>query len=226
MTINFRNKTDKGYWYETNDFSAAEHGGTHLDAPAHFSKGKWRVSDIPPERFIAEGVVIDIKDKAKKSAVAQLTIDDISAWEKRNGNIPRGSIVFMNSGWQSRWPNKTEYLGTATNDITKLRFPGFHPNAAKWLVTNRDIVGVGVDTASVDFGPSQDFTVHITLSDHSLYIIENVANLDMIPVKGATIYALPMKIAGGSGAPCRIFATWNYTISVKDSILEQKKTEL
>ena len=199
--------TPGGYWYEANNFSAAEHGGTHLDAPVHFSKGKQAVDEIPLSSLIGPAVVVDISEKASKSADAELEVADVEAWEKKNGRIADGSILVVKSGWGKFWPDKKKYLGTdKPGDVANLHFPGIAPAAAEWLVKNRKLRAVGIDTPSIDRGQSKDFRSHVVFNSQNIPGLENVANADKLPAKGATLYALPMKIRGGSGAPCRIFA--------------------
>jgi kynurenine formamidase len=199
--------TERGFFYFANTFCSPEHGGTHLDAPMHFAEGRWTSSDIPPDRFVGPAVVIDISDKAKADPDYVLTPADIEAWESAHGKISDGAIVLLRTGWSSRWPNKKAYLGDDTpGDATHLHFPSFGPDAAAILVKERHVRMVGVDTASVDNGPSQDFLVHRILGAADVSGLENLTNLDQLPATGAWVIALPIKIAGGSGGPARIIA--------------------
>lgn len=208
LEIVHRGPTDGGYHYEANNFTAAEHGGTHLDAPVHFAAGSWSVDQIPLERLMGPAVVVDISARAQADADALLRPADLIAWEAKHGPIPPGAIVLVHTGWGARWPDKRRYLGTdVAGDVANLHFPGIGPEAATWLVTERRIDAVGIDTPSIDRGQSKDFRSHVIFGEHNVPGLENVANLDRLPPIGAMIYALPMKIGGGSGAPCRIFAT-------------------
>ena len=155
---------------------------------------------------MAPAVVIDISTRADDNPDAQLTTVDLQSWEESHGEIPEGAIVFMNSGWDARWPNKTAVFGT--DGATDLHFPGFDAQAVEWLIENRDVVGVAVDTPSIDHGPSEVFECHQIMTRHNVYGLENVNNLGELPPSGATVTAMPMKIGGGSGAPARIVATW------------------
>lgn len=198
--------TDKGFYYSAYNYSAAEHGGTHIDAPVHFAEGKKTVDQIGLDQLIAPGVKIDVLKKAADRDY-QITADDIRNWEAENGKIPESSIVLFQTGFAAKWPDKKEYLGTDQTGETAVRdlhFPGLHPDAAKWLVENRKIHAVGIDTASIDYGQSTLFGSHVTLMTNDIPAFENVANLDKLPAKGFHIFALPMKIKGGSGAPLRI----------------------
>jgi len=134
-------------------------------------------------------------------------VADLEAWEKQHGRIPKGALVLMLSGWGERWPDKKRYLGTdQPGDVEHLHFPGFSREAAEFLVSQRDIDAIGVDTPSMDYGPSKDFIVHQIINGADKPGLENVANLDKLPATGATLIALPMKIAKGSGGPARIIA--------------------
>ena len=196
------------YRFEVNDYSGNEHCGTHMDAPSHFYKDNWPIGDIPVERFIAPAVVIDISARASTNSDAQLLLQDILDWENNHGKIPAGAVVFMYSAWGAKWPDKVAYYNSSTyNDTSTIHFPGIHPDATQWLVDNRDIVGLGVDTMSIDYAQSSDYMTHRIAYKQNIYGLEGVANLNLLPPAGATIYAMPMKIGLGSAAPCRIIAT-------------------
>ena len=199
--------TPQGYWYSSYNYSASEHVGTHLDAPFHFAQGKWTADQIPLERTIGPGVVIDVRRKAEANRDYQLQVVDIKTWERRHGKIPRGAMVLMYSGWGKFWGDRQRYFGTdQEGDVTNLRFPGFSKDAAELLLKEYKINAVGTDAPSIDYGPSRDFIVHQIFGGANVPILEDVASLERLPPKGTTIFALPMKIKGGSGAPLRIFA--------------------
>ena len=202
-------KTQKGYYYSAYQFCAAEHGGTHIDAPVHFARGGESVDQISLTRLIAPVVKIDVSDKARADRDYQIVITDITAWESRHGKIPDGSIVLLQTGYDRHWPDRGKYLGTTKRGfagVAELHFPGLHPTAAKWLVSNRGIGAVGIDTASIDYGQSRHFGSHVTLMTHGVPALENIAQLDEVPAVGAQLIALPMKIKGGSGGPVRVVA--------------------
>lgn len=202
----FYGKTDAGYWYSTFNYAANEHGGTHMDAPIHFSEGKLSVDQIPVQRLVAPAVKINIADKAAQDRDYLLTADDIRQWEARQGQIAPGTIVLIETGWGRYWPDRLMYLGSdKVGDASDLHFPGIGRDAAELLV-ERHADLVGLDTASLDYGPSKDFIVHQILTGANIAGLENIANIDQLPEKGFLIAALPMKIAGGSGGPCRIIA--------------------
>jgi kynurenine formamidase len=200
-------RTPGGYWYSSYNYGGSEHVGTHLDAPFHFAEGKWTTEQVPLSRLIGAGVVIDMRRQAEKNADYMLQVSDVRAWEKSHGQIPRGAIVLLYSGWGKFWGDRKRYFGTdEPGNVSDLHFPGLSQEAAAFLVSQRNVKAVGIDTPSIDPGPSKDFRAHQTLGAANVAIFENVAALERVPRKGATIYAIPMKIKGGSGAPLRIFA--------------------
>jgi kynurenine formamidase len=200
-------KTAGGYWYAANNICLAEHGGTHMDAPIHFAEGKRAADEVPVQQLIGPAAVIDVRQQAVNDADYRVTVADLESWEKQHGRIPKGALVLMLSGWGTRWPDKKTYLGTdKPGDTANLHFPGFSKEAAEFLVSQRDIDAVGVDTPSIDYGQSKDFIVHQIINSANKPGLENIANLEKLPAKGATVIALPMKIAKGSGGPARIIA--------------------
>jgi kynurenine formamidase len=199
--------TPGGYWYEANNYSAAEHGGTHMDAPVHFARGGASADQVPPTAGIGPLVKVDVSAAAATNPDYRLTRADLEAWERAHGRIPKGAIVVMYSGWGARWPDAKRYLGTdVPGDVAHLHFPGFSQDAAEFLVREREINGIGVDTPSIDHGPSTDFIVHRVINGAGKPGFENLAHLDRVPASGATLIALPMPIAGGSGGPLRAIA--------------------
>jgi kynurenine formamidase len=195
-----------GYWYAAGRYSASEHGGTHLDSPIHFGKGQASTEQIPLSKLIAPAVVVDITQACAANHDYRVSAADLKKWEQTNGAIPAGSIALARTGWGRYWPDKKRYLGTdRPGDTANLHFPGFSRDAALLLV-ERKVAGVGIDTASMDYGPSKDFIAHQVLNGAGIYGLENVANLEKLPVKGSTLIALPMKIKGGSGGPVRVVA--------------------
>ena len=201
--------TDKGFFYSSGSYAADEHGGTHLDAPIHFSEGKRAVEQIPTAQLAGEGILIDVSENALKNSDYLVSVEDLEYWEKTNGKIPDQSMILLFTGYGQFWPDREKYIGTSKTGaeaVQDLHFPGLHPDAATWLVDNRNIKGIGLDTPSIDYGQSKDFLAHRVLSEKEILIFENVANLEEVPSKGFYIVALPMKIKGGTGAPLRIIA--------------------
>jgi kynurenine formamidase len=200
-------RTAQGFWYSSYNYAGSEHVGTHMDAPFHFAEGKWTTERIPLARTIGPAIVIEARRQAESDRDYRLSAADIRRWEKRYGRIPARSIVFLYSGWGKYWGDRKRYFGSETpGDASDLHFPGLSKEAAEFLVKTRRVKAVGVDTPSIDHGPSKDFIVHQVLGAANVPIFENVAALERLPAKGATVFAIPMKIKGGSGAPLRIFA--------------------
>lgn len=197
----------EGFWFAAGRYSASEHGGTHLDAPIHFAEGGATVDQIPVAKLVGKAFVIDISEACRKNADYLLTVQDITNWEKRYGRVPGHSIVLIRTGWGRFWGDRKKYLGTdVPHDVANLHFPGISREAAELLARQRKVAAVGVDTASLDHGSSKNFVAHQVLTGANVYGLENVANLDALPPKGATVIALPMKIRGGTGSPTRIVA--------------------
>jgi kynurenine formamidase len=192
--------------YFANRWEVGEHHGTHLDSPAHFVEGGTTAERLPPAGFIAPLAVIDVRERVKRDADAAVTVDDLLAWEKAHGKLPSGAAVFMNSGWAEKAGTAAAFLGTDGGGV--LHFPAFAPEACTFLVKERDIVGVGVDTLSVDIGPSKTFASHKALLGAGKWILECVANLTSVPPAGATVFVGGPKVAGASGGPTRALAVW------------------
>ncbi len=209
LRVDAKGETPGGFHYEANSFSAAEHGGTHLDAPVHFAEGAHTLDAIPLERLIGPGVVVDVRTACEADRDHEISVAELAAWERAHGAIPRGAIVLLRTGFGRAWPDRARYLGTDERGpaaVAKLSFPGLHPDAARWLVEQRAIRAVGLDTASIDRGRSQTFESHQVLSHANVPVLENVAALEQLPATGFEVVALPMKIRGGSGGPVRIVA--------------------
>ena len=201
--------TEAGFWYAANAFCAAEHGGTHLDAPIHFAEGKRASAEIPLEDLMGAAVVVEVAEKAEADRDYLVSVADLEAWEVAHGPIPERAIVLLRTGWSARWPDRAAYLGTAARGpeaVADLHFPGLDPVAARWLVEQRDVRAVGIDTASIDRGQSTDFRAHQVLAAADVPIFENLTALDRLPASGAWVVALPMKITRGTGGPLRAIA--------------------
>ncbi|XP_060072489.1 isatin hydrolase-like [Ylistrum balloti] len=197
-------------WLENNRIDLAEHTGTHVDAPIHLAlnSGGWKNHQIPIERLAGPGVIIDVKSQAEADIDYRVTVDDVKAWEKRNGKIPYGAVVLMNSGWQKYYPDYNDVFKTSNlSDSTSYHFPSWHEDAVKWLISNRVVYYVGGDTPSTDYGQSLTYPVHFLLSNENIIGIESAAYLDKLPESGSTIFVALMKIIDGSGGPVRMFAT-------------------
>lgn len=195
-----------GFWYASATFTTSEHGGTHLDSPLHFAEGQSGTAEIPVSRLVGAAKVIDITAACARDRDYRLQVSDITAFERKHGAIAAGDIVLIRTGWGRFWPDRKSYLGDDTpGDVSRLSFPGLSREAAMFLA-QRKISGAGIDTASIDYGRSKDFICHQTLARDGIFNLENVANLEQVPATGATVIALPVKIAGGTGGPVRIIA--------------------
>lgn len=199
--------TENGYWYASANYAASEHGGTHLDSPIHFAEKGDTTDKITLDRLVSEAVVVDISEKCKTNPDYELSVEDLKSWEAANGMIDHGVILVVRTGWGQFWPDKKRYLGTdKPGDVDNLHFPGISPDAARYLVENCQLKGVAIDTPSLDFGQSKKFETHRILTAENIYGIENLANAGKLPIRGAALIALPMKIKGGTGGPVRVMA--------------------
>lgn len=199
--------TPGGWFYSSYRLSTAEHGGTHLDAPIHFAEGGRTNDQLPLTSLIGPAVVVDVSSGVTPDY--QLTVADLTAWESEHGRIPNGAILLVRTGWDARYNDRASYLGTATTGaaaVAELHFPGVSAEAAQWLIDNRAIAALGIDTPSIDRGQSADFRAHVILYGKNIPGFENVAGLSALPPVGSFVVALPMKIEGGSGGPLRIVA--------------------
>jgi len=206
--------TPLGYFYSSYSICTPEHGGTHLDAPIHFAKDKLTIDQIPLTSLTGNAIVIDVSENALKNKDYLIQVSDIEAWEKKNGQIDKNTIVLFRTGYGQFYPDREKYFGTALKGleaIPLLHFPGIDPVTTQWLVEKRNIKALGLDTPSMDYGQSKDFQTHRILLDKNKPGFENVANLDKLPAKGIYVVALPMKIGKGSGGPLRIIAGINET---------------
>ncbi len=197
------NATVKKDGYFTRSFWMLEHYGTHMDAPIHFPPGKTPVDKIPPERLFGPAVVIDVREEAEKDPDYRLTLGRIARWEKEHGRIPPGAIVLLRTGWASRWPDAARYRNADAQGV--MHFPGYSTDAVVRLIY-RKVSGLGIDTLSVDYGASKQFHAHKLSHGAGLYHLENLANLGALPEAGAFLVVAPIKLEGGSGGPCRVFA--------------------
>lgn len=189
--------------YNANEWVVNEHAGTHMDAPLHFSEGGLSSADIPPEQLVAPLVVVDIRDKARANPDAQLAPDDLRRWESRHGPIPRNAVVAMLSGW-GELTGGAKFRNADGDGV--MHFPGFHPEAAAFLMSERQVVGMAVDTLSLDHGPSADFPVHYDWLPSGRWGLECVAALEQVPAAGATLFVGAAKVEGSTGGQCRLLA--------------------
>lgn len=190
----------------------ATHTGTHLDAPIHFARNRWTVAQIPLQNLIERPLaIIDITEQSQSIRDYRATLEDIQRYEQHNGQIHEEAIVILRTGWSNFWPNKLEYFGTDTKDESLAHFPGLDTKAARWLIRERKVVGVGIDGPSIDCGQCSHKSAHVTLCDSNVFILENIhKSIFKVPVVGATLTVLPMKLADASGAPARVIAQFTH----------------
>ena len=189
--------------YRAGAFRVPEHFGTHVDSPGHFIKGRETIDLIEVKRFIAPAVVIDIRPRVKQNPDYQLSVADIKDWE-RGGAIPAGAAVLLLTGWDAKYNDAEKYRNADSAGV--MHFPGYSAQAIEYLAKSRKVVGLGIDTLSIDYGPSKDFAGHKLSHESGLYHIENMAGLDRLPARGAVIFVGALPIEGGSGSPARVLA--------------------
>ncbi|MFQ5789040.1 MAG: cyclase family protein [Acidobacteriota bacterium] len=189
--------------YAMGKFFSDEHFGTHLDAPSHFAAGGWTVDQIPPSRLVRPGVCINVEAKAREDDDYRLSLEDVKAFEATEGAIPEGAVVLVATGWDRRWARPDRYMNSREG---VKHFPGISVEAATYLARERKVAGIGIDTPSVDYGPSTDFETHRATMPENVYHIENAARLTALPPRGFTVVVAPIYLAGGTGGPTRVFA--------------------
>jgi kynurenine formamidase len=190
--------------YYSRIFTTQEHYGTHLDAPAHFAKGMWTVEQIPAERLVRPLVVLDVRAKVKGNPDYEVSVQDVADWESAHGPLPTGAVVMAYTGWDTRWSSQKEFQNLGSDHLP--HYPGYSVETAKFLVRTRDVVGLGIDTMSVDIGATTTYPVHQFTAKESVYHLECVANLAEAPLSGATVVVAPIKLENGSGGPVRLLA--------------------
>jgi kynurenine formamidase len=187
------------YWWRI-----IEHAGTHLDAPIHFSETGATAEKIAVDTLVVPLAVVDVAAKAAQNADYLLTREDLAAWEKRHRRLPDNCCVAMNSGWAKQLADPAKYTGKDGSGV--FHFPGIAPDAAEWLMKERKVAGLAVDTLSLDHGPSKDFKVHYAWLPSGRWGLENVANLDKVPAAGATLVVGLAKVKDATGGPARLIA--------------------
>ena len=182
----------------------AAQSNTRIDAPAHVQTGMWTVDRIPPERLIAPLCVIDVTEQVRRNPDYEVSVEDIAQWEQIHGEIPPGAVVLARTGWGDRWNSPQAYRNSDKNGV--MHYPGYSQEAARFLVEGRIALALGIDTLSVDPGAARVSTVHQYTLAHSVYHLENVANLERVPDAGAVVVVAPMKLEGEVDGPVRILA--------------------
>ena len=185
-------------------YSTPEHNGTHLDAPIHGGDHQPSVDDLTAADLFGPAAVIDASGQAAADPDYLLAKQDLLDWEEEHGRLPEGVIVLMYTGWSRKWSDADAYRNLDSEG--RLHFPGFSEEAARFLIDERQIRGIGIDNMSVDYGLSNDFAVHRIVNGSGKFHLENVADLHLLPPTGAYLIVAPIKIEGGSGGQVRIFA--------------------
>jgi kynurenine formamidase len=203
----FPNATIERDGYFTRSFWMLEHYGTHLDAPAHFPPGKTTVDEIPAHKLIGPAVVLDVSNENRRATASEadyrLPVSRVKDWENRHGSVPEGAIVLLRTRCSAQWNDADRYRGL--DAAGSMHFPGFSAEAVQYLISKR-ISGIGADAMSVDAGDSKDYAVHTLALGSDLFQLENLSDLSDVPEAGAILIVAPIKLEGGSGGPCRVFA--------------------
>lgn len=180
-----------------------EHVGTHFDAPIHCSNDGASIDELPIENLVCPLAIVDVRAAASRNADYRLTPDDIRAYEKQHGEIAQGACVAMLSGWADKVKTDS-FRGADSNGV--LHFPGFHAETADFLMRERRVNGLGVDTLSLDYGPSTDSPVHYAWLPSGRWGVECLLGLESLPASGATLIAGAPKFVGSTGGPGRVMA--------------------
>jgi len=196
----------EGFWLEMFTYAAPEHGGTHMDAPFHFQEFKWKLDEIPVERFVAHAAVLDVVDASQQNPDYEVSRNDLEQWKKVNGPWKYPTLLLVKTGNAQHWTNHTRYWGFGMNETNpkQMHFPGLGEGAAEILANDPNVVGVGLDTPSLDPGTSTTYPAHRILLNKNKYGLEHLPDMSRVPTTGATVIAAPMKIGGGTGGPCRV----------------------
>jgi len=184
--------------YYSRLFSTQEHYGTH------FGAGVWTVEQIPADRLVRPVVVLDVREQSKRDADYEVSPQDIAAWEEAHGEIPHGAVVLAYTGWDEYWNLQAKYRNERGDGLT--HYPGFSMQAVQFLIEERGVVGLGIDTMSVEIGATTTYPVHQFTAKQGVYHLENLTNLGLVPPVGATVVVAPLKLENGSGAPARVLA--------------------
>jgi len=213
----FPNATIERDGYFTRSFWTLEHYGTHLDAPAHFPPGKTTVDEISVHKLIGPAIVLDVSNENRRATTDEadyrLPVSRVKDWENRHGSVPEGAIVLLRTRCSAQWNDADRYRGL--DAAGAMHFPGFSVEAVQYLISKR-ISGIGADAMSVDAGDSKDYAVHTLALGSDLFQLENLSDLSEIPEAGAILIVAPIKLEGGSGGPCRVFAIVPETAKVAD----------
>lgn len=190
--------------YYLRSFTIGEHSATHMNAPNSFHAGGAGIDGYAAESLVVPAVVVDVAGKAAADADYAATVEDITTWEAKNGRIPKGSVVLLSTGWAKRWDDPKAFLNVDADG--KLHFPGFGGDTTKFLLAERGIAGVGIDTHGVDPGLDESFATNNQVLEQPRIALENLANLDQLPPTGSTLVIGLLRLKDGSGSPVSVLA--------------------
>ncbi len=194
--------TRDGYFLRR--ITLGEHSGTHLTAPASYYSDGRTVDQYGADELVHPVVVVDVREHCHSDPDYALTADALLAWEERHATVPPGTLVFLRTGWSERWPDAGEYLGADRNG--GLHFPGFGYESAALLVSERGVAGLGTDTAGIEPGVDTAMSVSRLVLAQPRIVLENLANLHLVPPTGAIVVVGLLGLVGGSGSPAAVTA--------------------
>lgn len=177
-----------------------------IDAPRPSAKAGGFRDQIRGDELLVPLVVVDVSRRADADPDAILTIEDVAAWERQHGRIPSGACIMIYSGWERQGADPARYIGLDANPTG--HFPCLALEAARFLIEERQIWGVGVDTIPSDPGHDHDDSTHELALGAGKFALEAVANLDKVPPTGATLIICSTKVQGTTQDPVRLIAVW------------------
>ncbi len=190
--------------YFLRSFTIGEHSATHMNAPNSFFKNGQSIDAYRPESLVVPAVVIDVRNKVANNNDYVISFDDIRAWESENGVIPAGSLVLFYTGFQAYWRNPERFFNADANG--GLHFPGVDGDTTAFLLRERRIVGIGIDTHGADPGQDQEFRTNKQVLENNGIVLECLNNLDQLPPRGTTVVIGALALEGGSGSPVSVMA--------------------
>lgn len=185
-------------------FSMGEHSATHMNAPAAFLQDGAGIESYDAGSLVAPAVVIHLAHVPGGDELADLSVEDVSAWEAAHGPVPRGSVALVHTGWSNRWDNPAAYMNIDASRMP--RYPGIDVEAAHMLLEQRGAAGLGIDSPGVDSHPDGSYSTNRLALAQGRIVLENLANLEQLPPTGATIFIGALRLRGGSGSPAAVLA--------------------